>query len=166
MNHQTLNLRLNQLYQNTIDIGHFELGYRFTEEEYNTLPKEDLDEILPLNDSGTALLDKVIEDLGFRKPYGLEETQFESIIELNLRTQNETQVREWLFELDISPKEQVFLLWDAWGSAITTYGNLIKYYDDFYYPVSDDLMIIDKSLKWGIYFFHEEYIYFGKRASM
>ncbi len=38
---------------------------------------------------------------------------------------------------------------------------LVKYFDDFYYGVSDDLTIIDDYMNWALFFHHEGQIYFG-----
>lgn len=38
---------------------------------------------------------------------------------------------------------------------------LIKYFDNFYYGGSDDLIVIDQSLNWALLFYHEDEIYFG-----
>jgi hypothetical protein len=38
---------------------------------------------------------------------------------------------------------------------------LIKYFDSFYYPSSDDLTVIDQSLNWALIFMHYDEVYFG-----
>lgn len=44
---------------------------------------------------------------------------------------------------------------------IVSWKLLVKYFDSFYYSVSDDLTVIDQSLTWALLFYHEDEIYFG-----
>jgi hypothetical protein len=38
---------------------------------------------------------------------------------------------------------------------------VVKYWDDFWYPGSDDLTVIDESLAWALLFWHESEAFFG-----
>ncbi len=41
---------------------------------------------------------------------------------------------------------------------------IVKYWSDFYYPSSDDLIIVDKTLNWALLLYHEDMIVFGTNA--
>ena len=38
---------------------------------------------------------------------------------------------------------------------------LVKYFNCFYYPIADDLSVIDQGVNWALLFYHEHEIYFG-----
>ena len=38
---------------------------------------------------------------------------------------------------------------------------MVKYWREFYYPVSDDLTVFDDSLLWAVFFSHRQEVFFG-----
>jgi len=155
------NINILELSKDTTSIEEFNLRWRFTEEKYNLLSPEDLSKIHPLNEDGTKVLDSTIDSLDIRKGYELNKDYFTSIVELNMRNQTGVEIKNWLDQIQIEPEKNIFLLWDSFGAAITKWHIFKKYYDDFFYPVSDDLTIVDESFDWTLYLFHEEVIYYG-----
>ena len=140
----------------------FELKYRFTEEEVKLLPLEDLSKIHPLNKLGEAIVYQKIYDLKIRKGYQLNPEYFSSIIQLNMKSVSGKEIMTWLNDHKIDANRKILLVWDSWGTVITEWHIFKKYYEDFFFPVSDDLTIIDKSLSWALYIFHEEIMSFGR----
>jgi len=156
-------MKIDELIQKTIPLEEFELKWRFTEEKYNVLPQHHLAEIKPLNtDANESLGNYLFEETRLMGHYKLNDEKFSSIIKLDLRKKSENEAKQWLKDLNIDSDETVLLFWNSWGSAFTNWKIFKMYYDDFYYPVSDDLIITDKNVNWVLYFFHEEIVYFGQ----
>lgn len=156
-------MKIDELIQKTIPLEEFELKWRFTDEKYNVLPGHHLSKIQPLcSVANESLGNYLFEESGLMGQYKLNEEKFSSIIELDLGTKSENEAQQWLKNLNIDTKETVLLFWDSWGSAFTNWNIFKMYYDDFYYPVADDLIVTDKNLNWILYFFHEEIVYYGQ----
>jgi len=154
-------MKIDQLILQTIPLEDFGLKWRFTEEKYNVLPEHHLSEIKPLNtDANDSLGNLLFEETGLIGHYKLNEEKFNAIIELDLRTKTDQEAKQWLKDLNIDSNETVLLFWNSWGSAITNWNIFTMYYDDFFYPASDDLILTDKYLNWVLYFFHEEIVYY------
>ena len=41
---------------------------------------------------------------------------------------------------------------------------IVRYGSDFWYPSSDDLIVVDKNLNWALAIFHWGYMQFGTNA--
>jgi len=157
-------MNFERLEQRTIPFEEFELKWRFTENKYNVLPTNHLSEIKALDNEANEMLGNFLfEGTGLMGQYKLNDEHFDSILEFDLRTKSEKETKNWLKDLNIEPNETVYLYWNSWGSVFTKWGIFKLYYDDFYYPVSDDLILTNKNANWILYFFHEEIIYFGLR---
>jgi len=157
-------MNFEEVIRKTMPFEEFKLKWRFTEEMYNVLSNEHLLEIKALNSEANELIGNFLfDESGLLGQYKLNEGQFKSIIELDFRTKTEKEVTKWLENLNINSDENVLLFWDSWGSAVTNWKIFKMYYDDFYYPVSDDLILTNKNTDWILYFFHEEIVYFGSR---
>jgi hypothetical protein len=55
------------------------------------------------------------------------------------------QVRKWLYQRGIPFSRRVFLSWDSQLAAKTSWKMVVKYWDDLWYPMSDDLAVFDES---------------------
>jgi hypothetical protein len=69
--------------------------------------------------------------------------------------------RTWLFHRRLPFKARVFLSWQPDEAVDTTWKMVVKYWDDFWYPGSDDLTVFDISLTWALLLWHEEEAFFG-----
>lgn len=156
-------ISLDKMEMQTIPMDEFELKWRFTEEEYNVLPNHHLSVIQPLNKDASESIGNLLFDTGLMGQYKLNKEHFSSITKLDLRTKSEKDGRKWLGNLNVDSKETVFLFWDSGVSAFTNWDIFKMYYEDFYYPVSDDLILINRNVNWVLYFFHEEIVSFGLR---
>jgi len=156
-------ISLDKIESHTIPMEEFELKWRFTEEQHNVLPKQHLAAIHPLNKDASESLGNHLFDTGLMGQYKLNKEHFSSISKFDLRKKSEKDGRNWLDNLNVDSKENVFLFWDSYVSAITNWDIFKMYYDDFYYPVSDDLILTNKNVNWILYFFHEEIVSFGLR---
>lgn len=65
--------------------------------------------------------------------------------------------------LDFENKDdEIILLWETGQAFLTNLQTFIDNWDDFYYPSSDDLLIINVKRDWIIYLAHYECFQFGK----
>ena len=144
-----------------IEINEFQLKWRFTEKEYNILPKEHLNQLKPLDKEASKFLEDFISDINLHESIPFTEGFFKTIDSINFEIDSEKEVEKWLYKRGFPFEKEVFLSWGAETTMIVPWKLLIKYFDDFFYPVADDLTIFDKSLNWAILFFHHSEIFFG-----
>ena len=147
-----------------IEMNEFQLKWRFTEEEYNQLPEEHLNQLKPLDKKASNFLDGFVSDFGlydsmpFKKDFF---KMFKTIDEIYFEENTEEKVKKWLYRRGFSFEKEVFLLWEEDLGMIVPWKIFIKYFDDFFYPGPDDLFVFDQSLNWAILFFHAGDIFFG-----
>lgn len=144
-----------------IEMDQFPLKWRFTEEAYNVLPPEHLMQLQPLDREAAELLSKFLEDAGLHDDVPFRKGFFKSEEWIELKTDEEQEVRKWLYQRGLPLKTEVFLSWDRRTAMIVPWKLMIEYFDDFFYPGPDDLTVFDASLNWAIFFWHEGWIYFG-----
>ena len=150
-----------KLFEETIPLENFELGWRFADENFGTLSIEILRQLRPLSVEAShkvyQILSKEIHaDFPFKKDL------FEEIKAITLSSEN-ISAKELLLTFEIQNSEYVLLNWGINTSMMVPWGIFIEFYDSFYYPVSDDLTVINSKLEWGILFFHDDTIYFGRK---
>lgn len=162
MNKKKRRINIAELLGHTKHIDDFELKCRFTEEEYKILPPNDLSEIHPLSEHGEKILYRQINELRLRSGFQLNEKYFTSIIELNMKRNAHADIMNWFDDLLIESNREIILIWDSWGVVITKWRVFQKYYEDFFFPVSDDLTIIDGSINWALYLNHDENMFYGR----
>ncbi len=149
----------------TIPMDQFALKWRFTDPKYDLLPDEHLAQIKPLDEpsarrvwrfiSEARLLGELPSLLGFFRH--IESVTFD----WEYSDTETARIKKWLDHLGIPFRQSVFLAWEAQWAAITTWKMFVKYWNAFYYPSSDDLIIVDEALQWIVFFSHEEEVYFG-----
>jgi len=155
-------IQISELLEHTIAMKHFQLKERFTDEDFNVLPPEDLSKIHPLSSIGESYLYKSISPFRIRTGYRLNDQYFSSVIELNMKAVSDKEIKEWLDDLGIKSQHDIILMWDNWGSVVSKWQVFRDHYQDFFYPVSDDLTIIDESMNWTLYLQHDELMYYGR----
>lgn len=147
------------LHLHIIPMDNFVLKWRFTDEAYDRLPDDHLDQLKPLNTEAAAFLwdyisgNRLHEDIPFRNGY------FKVIDKAKVLQNNQADIRKWLYQRGFPFDKPVYLSWQPKVAMIVPWKLFIKYFDSFYY--SDDLTIIDQSLNWALLFYHEDEIYFG-----
>ena len=144
-----------------ISMEEFRLKWRFTEEKYDKLPKEHLEQLKPLNKEGSEFLWNFIEQTNLHYDTPFKKDFFKTIDKAKIYENNEKEIKKWLYERRLPFEKQVFLSWQPSDAIIVPWKIFIKYFDSFYYGSSDDLTIIDESLNWALLFYHEDEIYFG-----
>jgi len=74
---------------------------------------------------------------------------------------SDNNIKKWLYELEIPFNKYVIIDLDRSGhSVLLTWKMVIKYWEGIFF--ADDIAIFDLSLNWCLFFFHEDYLYFGK----
>jgi len=156
-----MSVNFGNLFDHIISIDDFQLKWRFTEAKYDMLPDQHLAQLKPLDKIGSQFLSNYIlqtslhDDIPFKKDF------FRTIDKTKILTGNEKEIKKWLYQRGIAFDKPVFLSWDNENSMIVPWKILIKYFDSFYYPSSDDLTVFDQSMDWALLFFHDDEIYFG-----
>src|SRR5262245_36909939 len=120
----------------------FALKWRFTDPRYRVLPSVHLDQVRPLSaESSRRLWDltlPLLRDLPFTP--GLFST-VDSVLLDKATSSAIRDVRKWLFNRGVPFKSVVYLSYRPECSITTTWKMVVKYWDDFWYPGSDDLTV-------------------------
>ncbi|KAA3436361.1 hypothetical protein [Rufibacter hautae] len=144
-----------------VPLEQFPLNWRFTDENFDKLPDLHLEQLKPLNKNASEFIwdfihqNKLHEDAPFKKGF------FWNVDRVKVAEGNQKEIRKWLYERGLPFGKEVFLSWQPTEAMIVPWKLLVKYFDSFYYPISDDLTVIDVSLEWAMLFYHENEIYFG-----
>jgi len=147
------------IYDHIIPLSEFCLNWRFTEQ--HEIPAIHLEQLIPLDKQAAKFLwdftmnTQLFKDIPFKKDF------FRTIDKAKIEIGNETEIKKWLYQRGFPFEKPVFLSWDMQAAMIVPWKMLVKYHDAFYYPASDDLVVIDSSLTWALLFYHEDELYFG-----
>jgi len=144
--------------QDFIPFNDFELKWRFTEKRHNIIVQEDLSLLRPLSKTKTAKFNKYSQQ--YLGNASLLSSAFNQIDTLKIRNSQET-VNTWLSEKNINPETNIIISWDNSSGLVTQWQIFCKYWDDFCYPSSDDILIWTATENWVLYYCHEEIFQFG-----
>jgi hypothetical protein len=144
-------------------MAEFALRWRFAERKDRVLPRAHLDRIKPFDAAsakrlrvmGSPLLWDAVRPFTHTGAADCARTSIAAYTPDEVR-----RVREWLFQRRMPFKRKVFLSWDSRTAAVTTWKMVVRYWDVFWYPSSDDLPVFDASMSWLLYFRHEEEAFF------
>jgi hypothetical protein len=137
----------------TIPMEQFPLRWRLTDPHYNALPSRDVERIQPLDAASAGRL------LDLTQPWYREQpftqgwfADVTSISTADTDPKAVRRVRKWLFQRGVPFGHRVFLSWSGSEAAVTTWKMVVRYWDDLWYPSSDDLVVFDSSLSWALFF--------------
>ncbi len=138
----------------TISIKDFSLSWRWTEEKYCLMPKEDLSKINPLTQKAA----KIAFDTALR-------LSVETQIDLHGESIETSMERDAVnaFLASRLPDEKIIVNWDHDTSVIMDTTTFIRYWDDICYPSSDDVSIWSEEESWLLRYYHFEKFSFIKR---
>jgi hypothetical protein len=145
-----------------IPINEFDLKWRFTEEKYSCLSEQDLSLIQPLSEHRAKEFNRYSQK--YMGNGSLLESEFSSVESLKISGGHEA-VRDWLRAKSIDPETKVAVSWDNTDCVITLWRVFIKYWDDFCYPISDDILVWSSTEDWFLYYCHHEIFEYGKKKS-
>ena len=143
----------------------FPLRWRLTDPKYRVLPPAHLEHIKPLDRASATRLLELTQPWYREQPF----TQgfFADVVSTPLRGHDDDaeirRVRKWLYRRGVPFKHQVFLSWSDTEAVVTTWKMVVRYWNDLWYPESDDLAVFDASLSWALFLWHEEEAFFASR---
>lgn len=144
----------------------FALKWRFTDPRYRVLPPVHLEQVKPWSPESSRQLWDLTLPLHRDRPF--TPGFFRNVESLPLDNNDPVAiraVRRWLFNRGVPFKTSVYLSYQPKWAIATTWKILLKYWDDFWYPGSDDLTVVDKSFSWALFFWHEGEAFFGDNRS-
>jgi hypothetical protein len=151
------------IFDHVVSMENFQLSWRFTDEKYDRLPDQHLDQLKPLDKAASDFLWSFISNTDLHRDIPFKTDYFQTIDKANI-LDNKSEIKKWLYQRGLPFEKNVFLSWDKENSMIVPWKLLIKYFDSFHYPASDDLTVIDQSLNWALLFYNEDEIYFGTKS--
>ena len=141
-----------------MEISQFPLAWRWTDERYAVLPADILSQIVPQTpEQASVLFD---ESLAFTSSDGLNAALF-SLTRIAVEHADPSHVTAWLLERHPETKTQVYLSWQPDTAVLTHWGIFAKYWSEFCYPASDDLIVLPVDRCWVLAYHHSEFIQHG-----
>ena len=149
-------------------MSEFVLKWRFADPDCNIVPSDHLELIQPFDDRSAGLIERFIIDSGVHGDYPFKPGFFRhhettEIGDSHGDADEDQRIRKWLYRCAIPIDCSILLSWSETRAITTTWKMLVKYWTSFYYPFSDDLTVIDRSLslEWCLLFHHEHELHFG-----
>jgi hypothetical protein len=151
-----MNINFDTLKDHIVPISDFELAWRF--EDF-----KDVSQLISLDTSAAQFLNSIIKDNKLRQNEPFKTGLFSQIDNFEIEDNNKPLVKEWLFNTGIPIHSEVYLSWNPDTAMMTTWLSVTRYFDDLFYPASDDLIVFDRSLNWAILFHHMGCVFFGRK---
>jgi hypothetical protein len=140
----------------TNDIRKFELAWRWTDPKYTVFPDSTVKKLIPLDNKVASDIDKKI-----RTFYDGPKLKRKLLYSWQ-RYDAENSCSSFLEGLEIIDETIIILSWDIDTALKTNWSVFRTYWDDFCYPVSDDLTILPEDESWLLAYFHEQVFEYGK----
>lgn len=156
-----LKITFKELDNHIIPMSEFHLKWRFTEEKYNLIPKQHLDELKPLDKTGAKFLAEYIDTCRVHHQMPFKNGLFKNLDKIKVTANSNKQITKWLYQRALPFNKDVYLCWDTNDGMITKWKYVVKYWNSIFYGGCDDLTVFDQSLEWCLLFYHEDEIYFG-----
>jgi len=141
------------------------LRWRLTDPKYRVAPPAHLAQIEPLDAASAGRLLEVTVPWYREQPFtrGFFAEVTSTPLAGDDGAADGRRVRKWLYQRGVPFKRRVFLSWDSTEAAVTTWKMFVKYWDELWYPGSDDLAVFDESLSWALFLWHEGEAFFARR---
>ena len=134
----------------------FDLGWRFSKSHNSDISEEELKQILPLSETESKRLNKVIDfyEIESNRIFNYQQTDwFRSSQENDEKIENfRSNLAQKLSKFD----EDLIISWNRKTTLKTSKTIFLKYWTDFLYPSSDDVTIISEKTNWILFFTHYE----------
>ncbi|MCH5719602.1 DUF2947 family protein [Niabella hibiscisoli] len=162
-----MNINFRNIGQYIIPISEFSLSWRFTDEKYNGLPDQDLEQLKPLNKNGARFIwHHYVTKANLHKDFPFKKDFFSIVDQKAFTDDKEKDMQKWLYEKGVPRNQMVFLSWEPELAIMVPWSLFIRYIGCFYYPGSDDLTVMDTDLTWALLCHHEDIMYFGIRSTL
>ena len=138
-------------------------SFLWSPEEASKIHQEHKDQIFFLNNEASEFIrnyfnsSKMVTGPSW-KPFN--ERYFKTIQEFVVTESSEKEIKKWLYNKPIPFDKFVFIYGDRSGQEIVlTWKMVVKYWEGLFF--ADDLIIFDETLNWGLFYFHEDRLYYG-----
>ena len=156
-----MKIDFDNIFDHIISMDNFQLSWRFTDEKYDKLPDQHLEQLKPFDKQASDFLSAYIDNSNLHNDIPFKKGFFQTIDKAKILEDNKSEIKKWLYQRGLPFDKSVYLCWDKDNTLVLPWKIFIKYFDSFYYTSSDDLTVFDESLNWAILFYHEDEIYFG-----
>ena len=149
-----------------IPIDRFTLAWRLTDRKYRALPPDHLAQIKPFDAPSARRLADLTAP--WRAEFPFTQGVFADVASTSTDTPCDGAVRrvkKWLYARGVPFGHRVLLSWGETTAAATPWKIFVKYWDDFWYSMSDDLVVFDESLSWALFMCHKDEAYFARRPT-
>lgn len=140
------------------DIHQFPLIWRWTSVNHAEFSSSELAQLLPCQSSESACFWDGANELVTSS--GLDKQRFTVVHEHSADVPVDRGCI-WLRSLEPNLTIEITVSWDAETALVTNWGFFTSHWDDFCYPLSDDVIVMPSSRAWVLRFHHEEIFYFG-----
>lgn len=141
-------------------LNDFPLKWRWTDERWNKLPENALNTIQPFTDEKARELLKYSLEFGDYK--GLSASSFENVSRIDA-SGDPAQIKYWLQNQFSDKNQDVIVSWNDHHAVSVRLDVFCKYWNDFCYPASDDLIVWGFEEDWVLMYLHDEEFIFGKK---
>ncbi len=141
-------------------IADFPLIWRWTSATHAVFSESELAGLHPCSPTEAARIHDDSRVFDFRT--GIDPQQFNSVSIQSADISTDGGC-SWLRTLLPDISEQVIVSWDRETALRTTWEFFTAHWDDFCYPLSDDVLVIPSTGAWVLRYPHEETFYFGSR---
>jgi len=149
----------------------FELWWRWTNPTWDMLPESDLAQIRPLT-AGKAQeiwqTESVYRHDLWRYTFVstsepvLSSSLFEWIRNVDISVEGIEIVRHHLTTFEPQGDQTVIVMWEPTVAVAVPWHIFCTYWTDFCYPSSDDVSVWPISELWGLHYYHEDQLIFGR----
>ncbi|MCL9807630.1 hypothetical protein NAT51_19060 [Flavobacterium amniphilum] len=139
------------------------LSFLWSPEEANAIPQEHKDQIFFLNKEASEFIRNYIFSSKMItgplwKPFN--ERYFKTVEDFEVTEDCGKEIKKWLYSKPIPFNRLVYIEGDRSEQSIAlTWKMVIKYWEGLFF--ADDLIVFDETLNWGLFYFHEDFLYFG-----
>jgi hypothetical protein len=139
-------------------LDQFDLRNRWTHPDWNVLPPDAVRSIRPLAHAAAKAIDGRFMKYCTRD--GLIAAYFEQVLEFDCS--DEDAARQWLAETVGEIGAPVLVTWDARTCVQVPWPVFWKYWNDFCYPGSDDVLVVPETEEWILNYMHWERFQWGR----
>jgi hypothetical protein len=146
-----------------IPFDQFVLSWRWKPSHNSNISEIEKNQIRPFSEMEAKRLDKVIN---FFESESNLRLNFEETDWMTAGIESEEVIEKFRKQLSIHLdgwNENVIITWGRKTALTTTKSIFIKYWDDFFYPSSDDVTVISENTNWVIFYRHLEVANIWKR---
>src|SRR5690242_11503996 len=149
----------------------FELWWRWTNPTWNVLPESDLAQIRPLMagkaqeiwQTESVYRHDLYTFIGASEPILIPSSSlFEWIRNVDVAREGTEMVRHHLTAFEPQGDQTVVVMWEPTVAVAVPWHIFYTYWTDFCYPSSDDVTVWPLSELWGLCYYHEDQLTFGR----